>query len=71
MTLYERIRTWDMETLAEFLTTLLESAEDNLLESVNKHFHEGDGAMLVRLDHDVRVEMNIRFLMQEYDGTTV
>ena len=62
MTLYELIQTWDVETLAEFLTTIMETTEDNLLESVSKYWD----ASLIRMDHDVRRDMNIDLLMQEY-----
>jgi hypothetical protein len=65
MTLYELIQTWDVETLAEFLTVLLESNEDNLLESASRHLPEGIDVSLVSVDHDVRKDKNIELLMQE------
>lgn len=65
MTLYELIQTWDADTLAEFLTTIMETTEDNLLESVSKHLPEGCGASLVRVDHDVRKNSNLELLMEE------
>jgi hypothetical protein len=63
MTIYELIQTWDVETLAEFLTGLMESVEDNILDSVSKHCD----ATLIRMEHDARRDMNIRLLMQEHD----
>ena len=63
MTLYELIQTWDVETLAEFLTAIMESTEDNLLDSVGKYCD----ASLIRMEHSARVGMNISLLMEEQD----
>lgn len=71
MNLYDMIQTWDVETLAEFLTALEEGVEDNLLESVQKHLPDGYDVSLVQVDHDLRVASNIQLLLQERYGTTV
>lgn len=71
MTLYDKLREWDIETLAEFITSLMEGVEDQLLESAQKYLSDGEYVSLLRMDHDMRVALNTQLLMQEDDGTTV
>lgn len=62
MTLYEKIKGYTVEELAEFIYGLCEGTEERLLESLDR---QGVGASLVRLAPEVRIAENVTTLLQE------
>lgn len=64
MTLYEKILTFDVDAMAEFVTELIVSTEERLLRSVSA---QGVNASLVGLAPEIRVAENKATLLREVD----
>lgn len=64
MTLYEKILTFDVDAMSEFITELICSTEDRMLESVH---NQGFSVSLVRLDRELQVSSNKLMLLREVD----
>lgn len=64
MTLYEKILTFDVDAMAAFVTELVISTEERLLESVTA---QGYNASIVSMAPEVRQAENKFTLLQEVD----
>ena len=64
MTFYEKIKSYDVEELAEFIYGLCEGTEERLLESLERQGYE---ASLVRIAPEIQISENINMLLQEVD----
>ena len=64
MTLYEKILTFDVDAMAEFVTELIVNTEERLLHSVAA---QGVNVSLVSLAREIRVAENKATLLQEVD----
>lgn len=62
MTLYEKILTFDVDAMAEFVTELVTATEDRFLESMDAR---GVKASIVRSHRDLLVLSNRSLLLQE------
>lgn len=68
MTLYEKILTFDVDDMAAFVTELVMSTEQRILQSVSA---QGYDASLVSLAPELRQAENKATLLQEvHDGNT-
>ena len=64
MTLYVRLMTYDVETLAAVIYGLSAQTEENMLESVER---QGIKASLVRVAPEIQIEENVQMLLQEVE----
>lgn len=64
MTVYEKIQTFDIVSMAEFIYTLINDTELKMLNSLSK---QGIDARLVDFGKDARINENVEMLLQEVD----
>lgn len=67
MTLYEKILTYDIDTMAAFIYGLIAGTEERIQESLHR---QGLSVSLVRVSEDLQIADNIEMLMQEVNDAT-
>lgn len=67
MTYYERITSFNIDELAEFITGLCEERDYHCLE---KLYEMGIDASIVHSPFELRVEKNKRLLLSEYSNSS-
>ena len=71
MTLYDKIQSWDVETLAEFIVSIMETTESELAKRAHHHLPENYCVSLLQIPYEIRVAMTVQDLMKDYDETSV
>lgn len=67
MTLYDKIMTYDVDTMAAFIYGLIAGTEERIQESLHR---QGFCVSLIRVSEDLQIADNVRMLTQEVDDDT-
>jgi hypothetical protein len=67
MTLYDKIMTYDVETLAAFIYGLCQGTEERIQESLH---NQGLDTIVVSVSEEQQIADNVDMLLQEVDDDT-